>query len=371
MPNISLQEFFDKDKHPHAYVHCTSEAQAIKLTRAFHEMGRHWSGGQKYRDETYWYDYDTEKWYSNHGAYSSSDPDDDWDGNEAEVFEFDEITDFHPAATATTTNDKKQLRVLMRDTLEWRNATWDQQSQYLSVRGSSVSSTQLVAIENDPRVKYLVCSKCGMIVRNTKKFIAEHAALAQSSKACLTCPVLKTTNVQQKVESYTKNADGTYTYNQKQKCELKCGNSRAFYSIDATEARGVCRYRQCTADTLKPFDDVFIKYPDLFDEMATIDALSNEQWNLYYKNSTYTKFKHTGKYTLYAYINKLGILDRFVLEYRNGTYEFVYSAKYDKMFLIDYGCYEEITNGSHSFTSTAVNNLLKIMHSIYKGEENA
>ena len=50
-----LQEFFDKDKHPHAYVHCTSEAQVIKLTHAFHEMGQHWSGGQKYRDETYWY----------------------------------------------------------------------------------------------------------------------------------------------------------------------------------------------------------------------------------------------------------------------------------------------------------------------------
>jgi len=88
---MTLEEFFRKED---AYViHCHTEEEAIKLCNKFDEMGKHWAGGQSYRDITYWNDHDGGECYSNRRTHASyyfyrSDP------VRWRVVEFNDIDDF-------------------------------------------------------------------------------------------------------------------------------------------------------------------------------------------------------------------------------------------------------------------------------------
>lgn len=367
MASISLKEFFERDR---AYIHCTSAAQATQLLNAFHNMGQRWRGGQSYANETYWYEDTEEKWYSSDNGYASCEPEEGWDGTEPEVFEFNEITDFQVCQPII--EEKKQMRIFDRDTFTWLDAKFDPTTGYITVRGNEKRIADIIAIENDSRVKYVRCTKCGAYVRNTKKYLAEHAARGSNSKACLSCPRMRLANIQQSHTSFVKNEDGTYSKTEKAKCDLICGQTRNNYKIDSTEARGVCMYRQCSADTLKPIDDVFLKYPGLFDDMATVDDLGEKNWKFGYNYGKYSKFVYTGRYNLEVYVAKVGIINYFSWDYRNSTYNIMYSSKYDKLFLFDYDRYREISKtGYCPFSGVAYDNIMKIMHEIYKGEENA
>ena len=127
-------------------------------------------------------------------------------------------------------------------------------------------------------------------------------------------------------------------------------------------------YKRCDANTLVPVDDFFIKYPGAFDDMATVDALDKSKWQLYYKHyNDYIEFNWKGRYNISVYTTNLGIIDYFRCNYRNKSIQIVYSKKYDKMFMFDYGTYKELTESS-GFSTQYYNELLKIMKDIYKGE---
>lgn len=358
MPKITLEEFLNGSM---AFIQCDTEEQAKIYCDAMHALGRKWMGGESFAEYTHFGNGCT--WYKNTMQYSR-------DRDHAlsyTVYHFTDIIDF---SATQPEPDPNQFRVLLRKDYRWHNACWDEKKNRLTVAGSSVSQANIVSIENDPRVKYLVCKMCGSVIKNTKKAIEEHVQLGTSSKACLTCKSLRLKDEQDLKESFHKNEDGTYTQTRKAVCKLVCDFSYGCPSIDSDKARNVCRYRKCGAETIEPVEKFFAKYPGAFDDMATVDALDMGKWtvNCRYNDDT-VELKRSGRYNIFVRTTSLGIVDRFVCHYRSDTYEIVYSKKYDKLFMIDFGEYADVTSSNTKLSESYLNELMKIVRNIYKGED--
>lgn len=357
MPKITLEEFLNGSM---AFIQCDTEEQAKIYCDAMHALGRKWMGGESFAEYTHFGNGCT--WYKNTMQYSR-------DRDHAlsyTVYHFTDIVDF---SATQPEPDPNQFRVLLRKDYRWHNACWDEKKNRLTVAGSGVSQANIVSIENDPRVKYLVCKMCGSVIKNTKKAIEEHAQLGTSSKACLTCKSLYIKDEKDLKESFSKNEDGTYTQTRKAVCELTCGNAYRNPSIDSEDARAACRYRSCRAETIEPAEKFFTKYPGAFDDMVTVDALDMNKWIVSCRNGDSVDFKFNGRYNIFVRTTNLGIIDRFMCNYRSDHYEVVYSKKYDKLFVLSCGEYSELTSTSSRFSETYYNELMKIVRNIYKGED--
>ena len=360
MPKITLEEFFNQDATK--VIECFSKEQSDAVREAFHAMGKTWESGDSFLTLDCWVDGDTYIHYSNNCCKGKQKPSSKWT-----VYSFDDIVDL--CSESTSEPDPNQLRVLLRSDYCWHDAIWDGQTSRLSIRGNRLSSAEIISVENDPRTKYVQCTMCGSIIKNTKKALEKHGQLSQSSESCLTCKYLRFSNETNLKEQLIKNDDGTYTRTKKTVCSLVCGNSYNNPLIESERARGVCAYRRCSASTVNAVDDFFIKYPGAFDDMATVDALDMSKWQVEYKHlDNGVDFKWKGRYNLCVHTTSLGIIDYFNSNYRNNTYKLVYSKKYDKMFVFSWGEYSEINTTNSSFSTQYYNELMKIMRSIYKGE---
>ncbi len=357
MPKITLEEFLNG---PNAYIQCDTEEQAKMYCDAMHMLGKTWRGGESFAEETFYRGGSI--WYRNTRQYSHE------LGTVLQytVYHFTDIIDF---ASTQQEPDPNQFRVLLRRDYSFHNACWDEKVNKLTVYGSSISQTGILSIENDPRRKYVQCKMCGSVIKNTKKAIEEHAQLAKSSKACLTCKSLRFDNEKNLKESFVKNDDGTYTKTNKSVCTLTCDYTYRRPSIDDDKARAGCRYRNCSIDTVEPAENFFTKYPDVFDDMATVDAIDMSKWQIDCRRSdNWVDFKWKGRYNIIIRTTNLGIIDRFICSYRSDDYDIVYSKKYDKMFILSYGEYNELTSTNSHFSEKYYNELMKIMKNIYKGE---
>jgi len=368
MPKITLEEFFNKDTI--RIIECTTKEQSDVVRKAFAAIGAKWSSGDSYLTLDYWNKQTRYMNYNNQGLWSGMRP-----SSRSNVYSFDDIVEFSSDPISETEPepepepDPNQLRVLLRGDYCWHDACWDIQSNKFSVDGNIVKHTSIVSIENYPHEKYVRCTKCGSIIKNTKKAIQEHAQLALSSKACLTCRYLNGRTMKNLKESLTKNADGVYIKTMKSECLLTCGYAYSNSSIDDVDARNKCQYRHCGADTVGLIDNFFAKYPGAFDDMATVDALDMSEWQINCRHAgNALEFKWTGRYSLYVHTTGLGIIDRFECNYRNNIYTIVYSKKYDKMFTFNWGEYSEFTATNSLFSTQYYNTLMKIMRNIYKGE---
>jgi hypothetical protein len=358
MPKITLDEFLNGSNN--LFIQCDTEEQAKAFCDAMYARGKQWRGGESFAEKTF-FNGDS-IWYRSTLQYSR----DRDHALEYTVYHFNDIIDF---SATPPEPDPNQFRVLLRSDYRWHNACWDEKNNELTVYGRPVSQVNILSIENDPRIKYVRCKMCDTVFKNTKKAIEEHAQLAKSSKSCLTCKSLCFSDETNNKESFTKNDDGTYTRTKKCICQLTCGYTYGHPQIDSDKARERCRYRNCSLTTIEPVENFFTKYPGAFDDMATVDALDMNKWQIYSKYSETVYFKLKGRYNITVSTNGLGIINVFTCDYRSNSYEIVYSKKYDKIFELYCGEYSEITETSSKFSETYYNELMKIMRNIYKGED--
>ena len=366
MPKITLAEFFAQDCQK--LINCYTREQSETIRLAFHAMGKTWGSGSSYLDLDFWEETDRYRHYTNNGR-TGINP----DIKGYAMYEFDDVLDFFSKPESEPESELEsnpnQLRVLLRSDYRWYNADWDGQSKLFSINGNVIVQTDIISIENDPRGKYVQCTKCGSIIKKTKKAIEAHAQLGMSSKTCLTCKYLKSYNETEVKESFVKNDDGTYIRTRNATCSLGCGNAYRKTLIDSPEARDSCMYRRCGLNTIQPISDFFTKYPGAFDDMATVDALDMNKWEMNYKSlDNSASFRSKGRYNIYIHTTNLGIIDRFECNYRSNHYTMAYSKKYDKIFVFKYGEYSEPTATGSGFSTQYYNALMQIMRNIYKGE---
>lgn len=154
-------------------------------------------------------------------------------------------------------------------------------------------------------------------------------------------PLQITRHIKRLSSKYTLQEDGRYVVNVKNNVKLSCKNSWDYYDINSQGARDVCRWKQCATSEMKAIEDVFTKYPCVFDDMITVDKVIDngftERKEYDIRNEVHYKLKARNNIT--AVVNKLNIVDKFVIDYRSHQYNVMYSKKYNKLFTMSNGTY--------------------------------
>jgi hypothetical protein len=94
-------------------------------------------------------------------------------------------------------------------------------------------------------------------------------------------------------------------------------------------------FKACVDAQFAPFEDIFIKYPGIFDHIATVDRVIETGYKHRGQNGQYTYYRLTGRNQVNAMVNRLGIVDHFIINYREETYKIFYSKRYNELFMSD------------------------------------
>jgi hypothetical protein len=254
------------------------------------------------------------------------------------------------------------MKVLLRSDFKWHECGFNTSTGRLLLKDNpnSISDTDVISIHDDERKKYVQCDHCGEILKNTEKAIKEHCSKKCDEKACFTCPYLGEQKYDSKVSKYTLLPDGTYKVKREETASLQCRLNYRRLPINSQEARNSCKYRNCkeSEDNFKPINSFFIEYPNAFDELLTVDALSEKEWTFCSHYSNRFDFKARKKFTLYARANAKGIITEFIYKQRHDNYSFMYSKKYNQIFWIN-GGYS--LNKPYNITATRLEEIKKVI----------
>lgn len=252
------------------------------------------------------------------------------------------------------------MRALLRDCngdpYVWKNVEMKNAVTFSVDGGLEVHQAGIVSISRDNRKKFVRCSICGEIIKNTPEAINAHKDKASTSATCFGCPYFRERNSKQLSAKYTLQEDGSYIVNEKKSVELICGNSWSRPDINSQKAREVCKFRDCARAEMRAIEDVFTKYPGLFDDMITVDRiLENGFTERTERPSGAVHYKLKAKNHITAAVNNLNIVDYFIIDYRSHQVKVMYSKKYNKLFLIRGGVYVEYVRSDYMPDSTLEN----------------
>lgn len=231
------------------------------------------------------------------------------------------------------------------------------------VDGDVVRLSNIVSVINDNRHNYLQCSSCGEVFKKdrTDKF-EKHREMAGTPKPCLKCPYFHRQPTDKRVSKTTINSDGTYV----EKVHItgiatcKYFNSWSSYSVMSDFVLHECNKRKCRFAELVEIEDIFTKYPGVFDDIITVDALIDAGYHV--------KMRHDLEQDVYlmedfyASVNEIGVVDKFVINcgWDSDIYLY-YSSKYDMFFDSKYREYKD--NHLANFE-----NMAKIVKKLYGGK---
>lgn len=206
-----------------------------------------------------------------------------------------------------------------------------------------VNQTNIFAIDGDDRSNFVQCNHCGATIKNDQESIDAHFAEEEAKRNCLECvDMVHMGGEKDSVIKYTKNEDGTYHYMKECNTSLGCSYAsyRAYENINSERAKERCKYYQCRVKGTSQTNDVFVKYPGLFNKQITIDCLVQNGFMskryLGYGSGEWVVSLGLRGNTLHAIVNELGIVDRFWINHRYDRCVAYYSEKYDKLFF-EYG----------------------------------
>ena len=253
----------------------------------------------------------------------------------------------------------------------WKDATWHGSGYHVDddFYGSvSIAPSEVVAVKDDNRNGYVVCKHCGELILNNPEAIEKHYADMEAKRDCAKCKKARIygDRMNETIE-YVANDDGTYR--RTEECTVRLGCTAGYYTkeVHSADAKRNCIYNQCRQKGVSAINDIFVKYPGVFDKCLTVDFLKSKKYvNEEYVNG-YFEYDLKLRGTLKACVNKLGIVDHFRLNYNGWNYYLYYSEKYEKLFYADWGIYKE---GIADVTSNAkAQQVLTKISKLYKEAE--
>lgn len=262
------------------------------------------------------------------------------------------------------------MKVLLRsyngEQYVWKKAEVKNTNHFTLEDGSTVAQTDIVSISRDNRKKFVRCSACGAIIRNTPEEIKEHSLRSTTSATCFGCQYMRECNSKQLSVKYTLQEDGSYVASVKKNLKLACAVGWNRVDINSQDARNGCKFRLCATAEMQSINDVFTKYPGVFDDMITIDKVLDNGFTerREYTNGNVVEYKLKARNHIIAVVNKLNIVDRFVIDYRGHTISVMYSKKYNKLFGISNGKYIEL-NGVWFMPDNTFTNIKTKIASLY------
>ena len=352
---MTLEEFFASDKE--IAIRCATIDEAVILFSNFIELGKTWRTSDSYSIDRLNYEYGDNTAYSNKGSYGRATSYRD---------RGDTVIDFCDMDISAQLSAQYNIDVLLRSDYVWRKAMFDTKNGTLRVADiGTVTEQNIVAIENDCRKDYVRCKCCKEIIRNDEATIAEHIRNAVGEAKCLKCRYLKTKNESNEAKQFVKREDGKYDVVRTSVAELWChyGDN---CQISAEGAFSQCRFAACATGEFDNMGGFFVRYPEAFNKIVTVDALDPQTWEFYEKNGNSVYLKAKKRFSLRAKINKLGIIDSFMYRTRTDEATLVYSDKYGKLFRMTGNGYDELPDW---IGNVRKNELLKTISEIYKEKD--
>ena len=238
--------------------------------------------------------------------------------------------------------------------------------------GLRIHQSEIIAVKDDNRSGYVVCNHCGEMIKNDPESIEAHFAAKEAMRDCFKCSSLRKNRVASLNAEMTEESNGRLKVVETYTAELRCGQS--YWNspmITSEEAKSVCTHYRCRRIGVQPIKDIFTQYPNPFDKHITVDALNAKKFvpDEGGMKNDYFEYDMKLRNTLKACVNKLGIVDHFIVKCRNYKYHAFYSAKYDKLFFSNSrGNYSE---SIPDYMSDAKYNQVKAkISALYKEEEN-
>lgn len=253
----------------------------------------------------------------------------------------------------------------------WKNAEYKNDNYYICENDTEirVKQTNILSIAEDNRANFVVCATCGAIVKNDPESIEAHYAEREAMKDCLKCTDMSPYGDEKNLTiKYTKNDDETYHAEKVYDTALGCGYQKWGYdNINSEKAKAGCKYYQCRKNGVHKIDDIFVKYPGIFNKQITIDLLAKHGFKETQSDSSrqqwYIDLGLRGN-TLHAVVNELGIVEYFKISHRYDRYVAYYSEKYDKLFF-EYG-EKYIDSIPDAISQYKYNSAKKIIAALYK-----
>ena len=149
---------------------------------------------------------------------------------------------------------KVLLRIYNGEPFVWKKAEMKNATQFTLEDGSIASQIDIVSISRDNRKKFVICSACGAIIKNTPEAIKEHSLRGTISATCFGCKYMRENNSKQLSAKYTPQEDGSYIINTKKNVKLSCGYSYRYFDINSQNARDICMYKNCATAEMRSID---------------------------------------------------------------------------------------------------------------------
>lgn len=164
---------------------------------------------------------------------------------------------------------------------------------------------------------------------------------------------------------FEKNADGTYHVVQTFNALLSCQyNYYSGCNIDSDQAKERCECNRHRRDGVRPYGDMLMNFPDLFEKQITVDLIKKKGFQ--FKDYRYGFFEYDLKCrnTLFACVNENGIVDHFKLYYKYECFHIYYSATQNKLFFDARGEYNEaqpfhVSDSKYSTVKAKIESLYK------------
>ncbi len=258
------------------------------------------------------------------------------------------------------------MKALMRD---WNG----QQFVYINVKhdgvyfidenGNKITTSEIIDIFRDNRSKYVRCSNCGELVKNTPEAIEAHWRAKADKKNCLQCNKMSETYDKTPIKkTYVPDPldPSKYIVTNKYATKLICRAGYYSRTIGTEAANENCKYLRCKSASYSSIEDIFTKCPHPFDTLPTVDMLLKKKWKLvgFERGNRYIAYAHPSLKSLEAHVNSKGIVSYFTLKVGNRHWCFMYSKRYDKHFYFDGAHYyvdfpNEVRNASKSASAFA------------------
>lgn len=261
------------------------------------------------------------------------------------------------------------MKILVREfadkVYEWVEAEYN--GTNFVIDGSIVKETNIVSVDEDNRSNYVRCEVCGEMFEKGSPKIEEHKSKYSSYHGCFGCPYIREDNTKYLNSEYVLQVDGTFAAKKSYSTQLLCGAS--WYRtppIISDDARRGCSFRGCINADMVPIEDIFMTHPGIFDDIITVDKIVDAGYKDANRYGDKTTYQLKGRNNIWAHVNKINIVDYFVLHYKNYTYTLFYSKKYNEFYVPSRGNKNYAKWTPAYVPEATVEYVKKIVASLYK-----
>lgn len=232
------------------------------------------------------------------------------------------------------------MKVLLRkwndEEYTWKDAEYKNGAFYIGT--SPTIESNIVSVIDDNRDNLVRCSACGEYFEKDSPDIEVHKNRYKNVQTCIGCPNLYTRAIDCNNTRFERIENGEYRKIEERVYEMYCSMGWRSYKVGTADAQNRCTHHRCATADMVPIKDIFTDYPGAFDDIVTIDKVLS----VGYREKVANGYRLNGRNNIAAFINTMGIVDHFILTYHNDDFRLVYSKKYDKLFYVGGGRYQEL-----------------------------